>query len=150
MARRRWHLYTLVDPAEPGRPRYVGVTSNLVNRRHVHTVRRSCVNPRLRAWKAALLDAGRAPRLRVLEVFGDPIAAREREWRLVHRWRRRGLCDLNVAGYSTKPFALMCAAKAQRVPRKCNQGATETGAIGISGPDWPETCSLTPPIVAQG
>lgn len=89
-------VYFLVDPSAPRWPRYVGMTQNIAERERSH--RQSRMNNRdLASWKDALRCDGRAPQLIPYRHFASESEARAFEWRLMRRWRRRGLCDCNTA-----------------------------------------------------
>lgn len=89
-------LYYLADPRAPRRPRYVGITSDPAARQERHASPNS-TSTAMRDWKRALDRSGLAPVLAVLAEFATEAEARGAEWRLIQRWRRRGLCDLNRA-----------------------------------------------------
>lgn len=88
-------LYYLADPRCPRRPRYVGVTRNPVSRLKRHRAP-SLYNDALRAWKLALRADGVHLEMYRLAELPSLQAARAAEWRLIRRWRRRGLCDCNA------------------------------------------------------
>jgi predicted GIY-YIG superfamily endonuclease len=103
------YLYYLADPRTPRHPRYVGITGNPAERERRHRSWNSTTD-QFRSWKKELRAAGLAPKLIVVTEFEDREQASRAEWRLMHRWMRRGFCDCNsgVEG-STERFALYCA-----------------------------------------
>lgn len=90
----RCALYFIADPRSPRRPRYVGLTGNPDSRAQSHAKLRAG-SFALRAWKDELAAVGLVPQLTVLQWFPSIEEGRAAEWRTIHRWKRRGLCDLN-------------------------------------------------------
>lgn len=110
-------VYFLVDPRSPRHPRYVGVTQDPIMRAYRHA-RRNTTNPQMGAWKRALSALGLAPQLIVYATYSTRQAAHEAEWRLVHRWQRRGLCDCNTgAEGALEIFRLRSAGMRARLVR---------------------------------
>lgn len=89
-------VYYLADPRTPRHPRYVGETKQPMVRAHFHC-QAYRGNPELQAWKHELAAAGLQPVLVVVAWYPSKPAARAAEWRLIRRWRRRGLADCNTA-----------------------------------------------------
>ncbi|HEX6463951.1 MAG TPA: hypothetical protein VFZ98_05845 [Vicinamibacterales bacterium] len=89
-------LYYLADPRFPRWPRYVGMTANTESRLKRH-YGGSPYNDLLGAWRRELRANGLWPVMHVLAAYPSRAEAREAEWRLMRRWRRRGLCDCNTA-----------------------------------------------------
>lgn len=108
-------VYFLADPRTPRHPRYVGSTKDAVARERQHAKRFQSCNADVRAWKESLAAAGLAPLLVVVSTHETRRAAQDAEWRLLHRWRRRGLADLNGArDGNMEAFALEWTAKRSR------------------------------------
>ena len=82
-------VYCLVDPREPNRPRYVGVTKNPWKRMQGHWA--TSHQHDTEAWKASLLAAGVKCAVRIVAVFETTEEAHRAEWRIAARWRRRGV-----------------------------------------------------------
>lgn len=86
-------VYGLVDPVDPERIRYVGRSISPVSRYmgHARTARGSPVG----RWVAQLAEAGRQPRMIMLERCPDENAGRDREGDWIVCCRERGQADLN-------------------------------------------------------
>jgi hypothetical protein len=89
-------LYYLADPRTPRHPRYVGITINPETRLKRHRSL-GTYNDDLQQWKRVMRADGVLPTLFLMAVFPSVEVARDVEWRTIHRWRRRGLCDCNTA-----------------------------------------------------
>ncbi len=110
------YLYYLADPRTPRWPRYVGITESPSLRLDGHRQRSTGPSGK---WKAGLRLAGVAPTMVILATFDTREGARDAEWRLIHRWRRRGLCDANSARDGRgECFAAYCAARNARTKPK--------------------------------
>lgn len=102
-------VYYLADPRTPRHPRYVGSTTNPLERERQHRNHPSAGTAAFARWKRDLRAAGLAPRLVIVARYDDVTAALEAEWRLMFRWRRRGLADLSTdASGNLKAWALSC------------------------------------------
>lgn len=111
------YVYFLTDPQFPRWPRYVGITSNPAERARRHRFH-STTNGPFDRWKANLRSFGLAPCLSVVAWYPSIELARRAEWRLIHRWRRRGLCDLNSASDgSARAFARRYGSDEEPTPR---------------------------------
>ena len=88
-------LYYLADPRTPRAPRYIGSTKCPEMRAAGHATGSHRGNPAFAEWKACLRAQGIAPLLVVITEIEDRTDAFRAEWRLVARWRRRGLPLLN-------------------------------------------------------
>lgn len=106
-------LYYLADPRAPRAPRYVGLTTNVASREKKHGTLAGHYGL-LKAWKLTLRAAGVKPRLVVLAEYPTWEAGREVEWRLIWRWKRRGLCEFNTECGSWQRYCLMCAGQKAR------------------------------------
>lgn len=85
-------IYGLVDPAEPSRVRYVGMTAVPVNRYSAHLREFNSVK---QAWWSYLHSQNRVPVMVILEQNpGDPLADAEKRW--IKTLVARGEADLNV------------------------------------------------------
>lgn len=111
-------VYYLADPRTPRWPRYVGMTQNATQRAKQHASRHGGSNRELGAWKDALRADGLKPILVVVATFETREDARAAEWRLLLRWRRRGLADLCCMLDTHWPmFSAMCDAQHARARR---------------------------------
>lgn len=135
-------LYVLVDPAQPRRFRYVGITTMPPTRRRKHITRPATgTNRPLWDWVQGLLRNDREPLMHVLGRFPSPAEAHEREWRTILRWQRRGACDLNQQRFGSERYALRCAARLA-------EGATKVQPNGSATRNGPQKEPLTSPAVA--
>lgn len=89
------YVYFLADPRTTRAPRYVGSTKNVEARAHQHAKPLQSCNACFRSWKDALRADGLVPVLVVVSAHPTRAAAVGAEWRLLHRWRRRGVVALN-------------------------------------------------------
>lgn len=87
-------IYGLIDPAEPERVRYVGKTRSPGSRLARHIVDSGIKNGAKDRWIRALLAAGRAPDMVLLERAWKRSMSRERYW--VTELQERGQADLNT------------------------------------------------------
>ena len=109
------YVYYLADRRTPRWPRYVGSTADPLTRLATHRKPSGSRNGALTSWKAAVVADGSAVIMRIIREYADIAEAREAEWRLIHRWRRRGLCDLNTDREGQHAaFVAMCTHRRRR------------------------------------
>ena len=88
-------IYGLVDPLEPTRIRYVGISSNPAARYTQHVQMGTAAAFKVREWVAAMQD--RLPVMVLIEHCGPqrlPAETREDHW--IQEHKQRGEADLNA------------------------------------------------------
>lgn len=88
-------VYALVDPREPDRIRYVGITADARRRYKEHAEKHDKGRGRKSAWLASLSNAGVRVEMRVIGLHVTRLAARVAEWETVKAMRAKGQCDFN-------------------------------------------------------
>lgn len=89
-------VYGLVDPREPDRVRYVGVTRDLPRRLAEHRRQLDRGTGAKHAWLRELAAGGVAPVALEMATCRTRGSAWRREWMLIRELREHGLCDLNA------------------------------------------------------
>jgi predicted GIY-YIG superfamily endonuclease len=90
------YLYALVASDFPRTIRYVGITKDPAARERQHAKKAVLSYGGVGDWRMELAVRGAYIKLIVLEAHPTRSAALQREWRIIARLKRRGMCDLNL------------------------------------------------------
>lgn len=102
------YLYALVASDAPRTIRYVGMTRDPDARfkQHTKNVRHGTI---VQEWAREVRERGQSVEMLALGRFETRPEATAREWRIISRLRKRGMCDLNLAKDAGAAFFAMCA-----------------------------------------
>lgn len=107
------YLYALFASDCPRTIRYIGVTKDCEARLKQHR-KASSYGTGVQEWGKELRRRGATIAMLVLEAFPNRSSALEREWRLIERYSRRGMCDLNRTNDRSQAWWLMMRSPSYR------------------------------------